>query len=63
MEGPHIPNRIRDTTRKVTFVVMAYRELTREETLQMIAVHLRTARRKPKRGETITLITSIGSDA
>lgn len=62
MEGPHIPHRIRDRSRKVTFVVMAYRQLALEETLQIIALHLRQQRRKPKANTVVTILTSIGAE-
>lgn len=52
--------RIRDPQTEVTYVVLAYREITTEEARQ--AVHLYRAQRKkaPKRGSTVIIHTILG---
>lgn len=62
MKMPNIPHPIRDPEQDVTYVVMAYRALTRAEVVQMVRVHQSRTRKKPKKGSSITIITSIGAD-
>lgn len=61
MEMPNIPHPIRDAERDVTYVVMAYRALSRAEVVQMVRLHQASSRKKAKKGSRITIITTIGS--
>lgn len=61
MEMGNVPNTIRDPRAGVTYVVMAYRELTREEVLLTIRMHLASAAQKPKRGSRVVIYSSLGA--
>jgi hypothetical protein len=61
MELPSIPHVIRDPDRKVEYVVLAYRNLTREEVLQAIRAFNRGKRAAPKDSR-ITITTTIGAN-
>lgn len=61
MEGPHIPHPIRDAERNVTYVVMAYRELTRTEVVQMVRMHQARTKKKPAKNSTVTILTVLGA--
>lgn len=60
MELPKIPHPIRDAEMDVTYVVMAYRELTRPEVVQMVRVHQAQKRAKPKRKSRIVIYSTFG---
>lgn len=59
---PNLPHTIRDAAQDVTYVVMAYRALNRAEVVQMVRVHQAQARKKPKKGSRITIMTSLGAN-
>ena len=60
MELPNIPHTIRDPERDVTYVVMAYRKLAREEVVQMVRLHQSQKRTKPKRKSRIVIHSTFG---
>ena len=66
MEQPSIRSSIRDEAHNMTYHVMAYRPLTREELVQSVRVYHsqpRFRRRKtPERNKVITIISVIGCD-
>lgn len=62
MEQPGVRNVIRDAERKVTFVVMAYRQLTREEMVFAVRAYLSQRRGKPKKGSTVVIVTLFGHE-
>lgn len=62
MELPNAPHQIRDPERNITYVVMAYRQLSRTEVVQMIRVHQAAQRRKPKKGSLVRIVTTIGAN-
>jgi len=60
---PSVANVVRDEERNITYRVMAYRNLTRDECLVAIANANRTKSGKPKRPKpntTVTVVTIIG---
>lgn len=61
MELPNVPNVIRDPERKVEYVVLAYRTLTRDEVLQAVQAFNRGKRAAPKNSR-ITITTTIGAN-
>lgn len=66
MEQPNVRSTIRDEEHNMTYHVMAYRPLTREELIQSVRVYHsqpRFRRRKtPERNKVITIISVIGHD-
>ena len=61
MEMPNVENVLSDPSNKVTYRVLAYRALSRQELLQAVALHIRQARgKKPKPGSTITIVSIAG---
>lgn len=60
MEQPNTRNVIKDAERKVTYVVMAYRQLSREEIVIAVRHHLSQRRGQPKKGSTIIIMTTFG---
>mgnify|MGYP000957780634 CR=1 FL=1 len=62
MEMPSVENTIKDAERGVTYVVMAYRTLTRAEVLSAVGSFLGQKKRKPKRGSVVRIITILGFD-
>ncbi len=63
MEQPRVSNTIRDEENGVTYDVVAYRKLSREEIVHAIR-HYRASKKakKPKKGTTVTIVTIIGYD-
>ena len=61
MEAPNIRSSIRDPERDITYHVLAYRKLAREETIAAVRYYLARAKKKPKAGSTITIVTIIGA--
>ena len=61
MKGPHIPHEVRDSKRKVKYIVMAYRQLTRDEMLEAVGAYLSQAKKKPAPRTTVTILTLYGS--
>ena len=58
---PDVDNVIADPARDITYVVKAYRRLTREEMVAAVrAFHLKN-RKKLKPGQTVTIVSLIGS--
>lgn len=49
MQLPNVPNVVRDEERNITYTVLAYRRLTRDECLMAISQANRTKTGKPKR--------------
>lgn len=63
MEAPAVLNVVNDRARGVKYHVMAYRQMTRVELLQAVAMYLRSNKGKhPKRGSLVTVVTIIGFD-
>jgi hypothetical protein len=66
MEQPNVRSSIRDAENNVTYHVMGYRPLTRQELVQTVRVYLsqpRFRRRKtPQKNKIITIITVIGCE-
>lgn len=60
MEMPTVKNVVRDELRNITYNFMAYRTMTREEMLMGVSV-LWQQRKKPKKGTTLTVITTHGA--
>lgn len=61
MKMPNIPNPIRDAEGDVTYVVMAYRKLTRGEIVQAVRVYRSQHKRKPKKGTKVTIYSLHGA--
>ncbi|MCB2190329.1 MAG: hypothetical protein KQI62_02115 [Deltaproteobacteria bacterium] len=55
MELPRVKNVIKDPRRDVTYVVMAYRQLTRQEIVFGVQCYLSRVKKKPKKGDTVTI--------
>lgn len=60
MEMPTVRNVVKDEQRKITYIFMAYRAMTREEMLMGVSV-LWQQRKKPKNGTTLTVMTTHGA--
>jgi hypothetical protein len=61
MEMPNIRNTIKDERSRITYVVLAYRQLTREEVVDAVRYYQSRQKKKPKPGTEITIITTIGA--
>lgn len=59
MEMPQVATEVRDAANDVMYRVMAYRKLEPKEALQFVRLQLRQSKRKPKRGSTVTIITTV----
>lgn len=62
MEPPKINSPIRDAARNITYNVLAYRALSTAERTQAVRIYLAQAKKKPKPGSTVTIISIIGYD-
>ena len=63
MEMPTVVNELNDPANGVTYRVMAYRPLSKQELMQSAALYLRQKKgKKPKRGSLVTIISIIGAD-
>jgi len=61
MEPPSVSNSIRDEKNGITYNVVAYRKLSREEIVLAIKHHRASKKtKKPKKGTTVTIVTIIG---
>lgn len=61
MELPRVSNVIRDEEKDITYDVVAYRKLSREEIVFGIRNYLAQKKsKKPKRGTKVTIVTIIG---
>ena len=61
MKLPEVRTEIRDEARKVTFVLLAYRAVTRAEALFAITRFMqKKPKPKVKTGSTVTIITTFG---
>jgi len=61
VEQPRVSNPVRDEEKDVTYNVIAYRKLSREETILAIRhYHAQKNTKKPKKGITVTILTIIG---
>lgn len=61
MEQPHISNSIRNKEKDVTYNVIAYRKLSRDEVVNAIRhYHSQKNSKKLKKGTTVTIVTTIG---
>lgn len=59
---PSVRTTLVDPAKKITYHVMAYRSLTRDELLMAVRMYLAQAgRKKPKAGSTVTIGTLIGT--
>lgn len=62
MEMPKVATEAKDQKINFTFRVMAYRQLTPLEFRQTYAVWLSQSKRnRPKRGQTVTIVSIIGA--
>lgn len=61
MELPGVPHELRDPRRQVTYVVLAYRKLSRGEVLQAVRMYRAAHRAKPAKGSRVTIVTTIGA--
>jgi len=62
MNQPNVRSTLFDPNTDVTYHVLAYRSLTRQELLQSVSAYLaQNKRKKPKPKATITIITVIGA--
>lgn len=60
---PNVENIMKDEARGITYRVMAYRTLTRDEIISSIGAFLASRKRKKlARGVTVTIMTIIGHD-
>ena len=64
MRPPNVRNTVRDLKTGITYDVMAYRKLSREEVIEYVfrVVSRMKKSKRPKRGEGLTLETLIGAD-
>lgn len=60
MEMPNIPHPIRDAERNITYVVMAYRALSKGEVVTAVRMHLAGAKR-PKKNSKVVIFTVMGA--
>lgn len=64
MEQPNVWSEIRDAEKGITYQVLAYRALSREELVQAVQFHHASIRLKPKlkpkRGDTVRIETIMG---
>ncbi len=64
MQLPNIDNVLKDPKKNITYIIMAYRKLTREKMVLAVRhYHSQRKAKKPKRGQTITIYTIIGHDS
>lgn len=61
MEAPSVRSSIKDPAKDITYHVMAYRALGRPELVQAVGYYNSNTKKKPKRGSSVTIITSIGA--
>ncbi len=59
MKMPNIKTVLEKPVNGVKFEVLAYRKLTDREMLQAVAHFFRSAKKKPKPGSTITIVSVI----
>jgi hypothetical protein len=64
MGPPNVRNTVRDLKTGVTYDVMAYRKLSREEVIEYVyrALSRMKKSKRPRPGERLTLETLIGAD-
>lgn len=62
MELPTIESPMRDAEADITYVVVAYRPLTRGECVHAIRTYNSQNKRKLKRGSVVRIITTFGFD-
>jgi hypothetical protein len=60
MEMPTVQATIKDPTAGVTYRVLAYRRVTRNEVLRAIAAYTAQKKRKPKKGSVVDIVTTYG---
>ncbi len=63
MEPPKVASRIHDPQRGITFTVMAYRPLTRDELIQQVASAMRDAafRKQCDKSKPPVIVTTLGA--
>ena len=61
MQAPNIRSVIIDPEKEITYVVLAYRELTRVELVQAVAAYNSMKKRKKKlpKGSTVTILSTL----
>lgn len=59
IQMPNIRTTLADQENKVSYHVLSYRELTRQELIMAVRIYL-SRHKKPKRGTEITIQTVIG---
>jgi hypothetical protein len=62
MEMPSVKNPIRDASKNITYVVVAYRTLSVAERTQMVRLHLSRLKKKPAKNSAVIIMTTIGFD-
>jgi len=59
MKSPDIVTTLKDQERGITYHVVAFRALSRQELLTAVRYYLSTVKKNPKRGTVIRIITVI----
>lgn len=60
MDAATVRATIVDKEHRVTYHVLAYREITRAEAITAIRLWTASRKRKPKKGSTISIVTILG---
>ena len=61
MQLPDIVNILKDPEKDVTYKIVAYRKLSRDEMVQAVRFyHSQKKKKRPKKGDTIEIITIFG---
>jgi len=60
MKMPNVVTTVRDAEKNITYQIVAYRRLTRGEAFTQIGLAYADKKFRPKRGETVRLLTIIG---
>lgn len=63
MEYPNINNIMIDEKRDIRYNVMAYKKLNATEMIESIRYYHHQKKKKIKKGDTVTIITTIGFDS
>lgn len=59
---PSVKSQIRDPKTGVVYSVMAYRKLTQAELIHAVQEHSRRAKKKPRNGSEVIIVSVIGFD-
>lgn len=64
MIAPNVRTTLIDSRKGITYLILAYRPISRNEAIACIRNYLaRVGRKKPRHGQQITIMTVIGHDA